>query len=253
MTVLLRDKFLFYKFMKSFNMPVPEVTYVIRNGQLLDTALQPADWETFKKEKDYFLKALEGECAYGVMHIHDYDEYMQYADKFKTGSYIVQKRIGQKEELSKLNPCAINTIRMVTVKNKDKAQVFSAVLRIGTQVSGSVDNWAQGGIAVGIEADGRLKKVGFMKPKHGGRVTSHPDTGIVFEDYTIPNYAEAVNLAVKAHQLFYGVHSIGWDIVVTEDGPMFIEGNDNWEISLMQACNGGLKEKWLEGCAGLLK
>jgi hypothetical protein len=34
---------------------------------------------------------------------------------------------------------------------------------------------------------------------------------------------------------------IGWDIAITPDGPVFIEGNDNPEISGLQTVNGGLK------------
>lgn len=30
---------------------------------------------------------------------------------------------------------------------------------------------------------------------------------------------------------------IGWDIAITQDGPVIIEGNDNMDIDLPQACN----------------
>ena len=42
------------------------------------------------------------------------------------------------------------------------------------------------------------------------------------------------------------IHSIGWDIAFTENGPIFIEGNDNWEITGIQATNGGMKELFQE-------
>ena len=38
------------------------------------------------------------------------------------------------------------------------------------------------------------------------------------------------------------MHSIGWDIAITEHGYIFIEANGLWEISLVQAVHGGLKE-----------
>ena len=38
----------------------------------------------------------------------------------------------------------------------------------------------------------------------------------------------------------YRSHSIGWDIAITKDGPMFIEGNDRWEVSMIQAVHGGM-------------
>ena len=46
--------------------------------------------------------------------------------------------------------------------------------------------------------------------------------------------------------MFYGVRSIGWDIAITDSGPCFVEGNDNWEISLNQAADRGLRKAWYE-------
>ena len=42
------------------------------------------------------------------------------------------------------------------------------------------------------------------------------------------------------------VHSIGWDIAIGANGPIFIEGNDNWEINGPQVGNGGLKKEFEE-------
>lgn len=48
-------------------------------------------------------------------------------------------------------------------------------------------------------------------------------------------------LALELHTKMYRCHSVGWDIAITEKGPVFIEGNGLWEISLLQAVHGGLK------------
>ena len=50
-------------------------------------------------------------------------------------------------------------------------------------------------------------------------------------------------MASKLHRYLYRCHSVGWDIAITESGPMFIEGNGWWEISLLQAVHGGLKQE----------
>lgn len=44
--------------------------------------------------------------------------------------------------------------------------------------------------------------------------------------------------------LTYNILTIVWDIAITDKGPCFIEGNDNWEISLQQVVDNGLKKQW---------
>jgi hypothetical protein len=44
-----------------------------------------------------------------------------------------------------------------------------------------------------------------------------------------------------AHQLFYGLHSIGWDVCITEKGILLIEGNDNWDTIDAQFLGQGRK------------
>ena len=99
-------------------------------------------------------------------------------------------------------------------------------------------------IFVGIDMNnGSLFETGFLKPQFGTSVKIHPDSQVSFKDYVIPFYKEAESMALKLHRYLYRCHSIGWDIAITENGPVFIEGNGLWEISLLQAAHGGLKEQ----------
>ena len=120
---------------------------------------------------------------------------------------------------------------------------FGAGLRIGRSGS-TIDNWAKGGVFVGIDmGTGKLMNRGFMKPQFGTAVSEHPDTHVVFDGFLVPYYKEAQELAVKLHSFLYRSHSVGWDIAITEKGPVFIEGNGLWEISLVQAVHGGMRKE----------
>ena len=110
-----------------------------------------------------------------------------------------------------------------------------------------MDNWAAGGLAIGIDATtGTLSKYGFYKPGFGTKSTSHPTTKVEFDGYEIPYIKEAISLAKKFHSYLNDIHSIGWDIAITENGPLIIEGNDNWEVSLVQICTHGLQKEFEE-------
>lgn len=246
--VLLRDKFLFYKFMKSNNIPVPEVFAIMINGELYDLSMNQMSWETIRKEKDFFVKDIDGECASFVKHINEYNDLEKIRKNITKGSYILQRRITQNKDMDVINSNAINTLRVITVNRDNNPYVLSALLRVGTKKTGSVDNWAAGGLAIGIEKDGFLKEYGFYKPVYGIKANVHPDTGVVFSEFKIPMYDEALALAIKAHRCFYGIRAVGWDIAISENGPVFVEGNDNFEISLQQACDRPLKREWLEAC-----
>ena len=145
--------------------------------------------------------------------------------------------------MSKLCSSTINSIRLQTVMDKNGDVIpFGTILRIAKEGS-SVDNWAKGGIAVGIDTDnGTLKKIGIIKPEFGTSAYEHPNSHIKFEGYEIPYYKESEKLAIELHKRLYRCHSVGWDIAITENGPCFIEANGLWEISLIQAANGGLKQ-----------
>ncbi len=245
--VLLRDKFLFFKYMQSCGLDVPEVFAFIEDGECFDANCGPISWNVFNENKDFFLKDNEGECASFVKHIASLEDLNQYKERLYQGRYICQRKVVQSKEMNAIYPKSINTYRIVTINKNGKPYIFSAVLRVGTSISGNVDNWAAGGLVVGIDQQsGYLKEWAFFKPKYGGKTTRHPDTDIEFAATKAPCYEEAAQLALKAARCFYNIRAIGWDVAITENGPTIIEGNDNWEISLIQACDGPLREKWFE-------
>lgn len=72
--VLLRDKFLFFKYMKANGIYVPEVFAVLENAELYNINFCKISQDRLAQEKDYFVKDQKGECASFVMHIRDYDD-----------------------------------------------------------------------------------------------------------------------------------------------------------------------------------
>ena len=139
---------------------------------------------------------------------------------------------------------AINTCRICTLYDGNEVKLLSSVLRVGTSDSVPVDNWAHGGISVGVNEDGRLVDYGVYKPGYGGRAYEHPDTHVRFSEFVIPEFNKAVELCKHAHLLMREIPAIGWDIAITPEGPTIIEGNDNWEIGGPQDMEGGLKQRW---------
>ena len=246
MTGLLEDKFQFFRTMKSLGILTPEVFAILDHGRLRDAEMNDIDWEDLQERSDYFVKDAHGLCGKLVKHIQNYDELLKLKPELPDGVYIFQERIRQCAEEDRLYSGSVNTLRIVTVNprhEKSDPYVLAILQRVGCKGSG-VDNWTAGGIAVGIEENGYLKQFGYRKYQYGGKTDVHPDSGVRFSEFRVPMVNEAIDLVLKVHRFFYSVHSIGWDIALTDDGPMLVEGNENWDLRLMQACDHPLRADW---------
>lgn len=242
---LLRDKFQFWKYLESYGLKSPRVFAIIIDGKIYDTNLQERSINWICNFNDFFVKDNNGECGSYVKYFHSGKDFAQENNYLSSGTFICQERVKQAEQLSKLYSNSVNTIRIVTVRVNNDVHILSAILRVGTSGSNNVDNWAKGGLVIGITSEGKLQEFGYYKPHKGTKVKFHPDTGEKFDGLQIPYFDLIKATVIQAHKLFYGIHSIGWDVCVGEDGPILIEGNDNWEISLMQAACEGLKKEWM--------
>jgi hypothetical protein len=218
--VINQDKFYFYLFLSRLNIPTPKVYCFIKNKAVLyvdnsfiiDQCLSPEEQLKiiFANDMDAFAKPSDGMMGKGTFKllIKDGSIYIDGVQKslgelikiISSADYIIQERIVQHEKMGALCPSCVNTIRLQTLMDKDGNVIpFGPGVRIGREGS-VVDNWALGGVFVGIDAKtGRLMNKSILKPK-----------------------------------------SIGWDIAITPQGPMVIEGNDRWEITLIRPWRNGL-------------
>jgi hypothetical protein len=67
-------------------------------------------------------------------------------------------------------------------------------------------------------------------------VTHHPDTGVDLRDYPVPELRQALDLGRKCALSFPNIPAVGWDIVVTDQGAMVLEGNPMFDPSGPQLC-----------------
>ncbi len=158
------------------------------------------------------------------------------------GCFIIQENIVQHSEMSRLNPTSVNTIRVVTYNSlSSPPEIISAFLRIG-RYGNEVDNVMSGGMFVSVDLDsGKLSGKGFTELEHGGRVFSaHPDSEIKLKEYNIPYFAEINDMACKAAVLISS-KLVGWDIAVTDTGPILIEANHWIHLGVLDAAYGGLR------------
>ena len=259
---IVADKFYFYLFLDRLNIPTPKILYYTRNKKLFYNFAGSEEGieAILNHDIDAFAKPFGGQLGNGAFALKIEGKSVYVNNKlltqpqdliqtFTETNYVIQERIIQHPQMNRLCSTAVNTIRLLTLITPNAEVIaFRAGLRIGREGS-CVDNCAKGGIFVGIDMNtGKLLKKGIIKPPYGNTVFQHPDNGVVFEGFEIPFFEEAVEMAKELHSKLYRIHSVGWDIAITPNGPIFIEGNSRWESSGTQSAEGGLKfiEKYFD-------
>lgn len=144
---------------------------------------------------------------------------------------LVEERIIQHDEVSGFNPHAVNTVRITTFYTEDGPVILAPLMRIGC--GGSVsDNFDAGGVLVMLDPDTGAMLSGAMNHQYKW-FDEHPETGKHFEGFRVPHWEAARNLAIEAAKLSPDAPYVGWDVAITPEGAVLVEGNIrpslNWQ------------------------
>lgn len=235
----LQDKFHFYELLSPFfARPVMKLTS--------QTAFETFD-EFCKKENSVFIKPLKASYGRGAC-VYEYKKdscKLFYTDLLAdTGNeYIIESLIRQDAKMAQFNQSSVNTIRLPSIISNGSFTVLGAFMRTGRK-GFIVDNGGSGGIFSAIDSNtGRVVTDG-MDIK-GFVYKHHPDSGISFKGFAIPQWSELLKLAEQAHRLLQGHKYVAWDFAYTSNGWVLIEGN--WGQFLSQFVTGvGLKKQFVK-------
>jgi hypothetical protein len=155
--------------------------------------------------------------------------------------YVLQARLKQHPFLNAIAPYTTNTVRVVTFLDADnEVHVHFSIVRVGRQGS-TADNWDRGGISIAVDPATGVLGRGVLKPKYGSqRVETHPDTGVRFAGLQMPFWKKVLDLCSRAARVTPNLRSVGWDVALTPDGPVIVEGNPDWDLPMVQVHTNGL-------------
>jgi hypothetical protein len=66
----------------------------------------------------------------------------------------------------------------------------------------------------------------------------HPLTGAEIAGRKLPHWPEVTRMALEAHNRLSSVPSVGWDIAISNKGPVFLEANVSWNPDNIQTASG---------------
>jgi hypothetical protein len=151
--------------------------------------------------------------------------------------FLVEEKVTNNRQIQAIYPHSLNCFRVVTIKLPGQDwTVVTWGLKVGSGKS-VVDNIRAGGIYITLDEQGR-SKMGYLKD-YENEVTHHPDTGVPLAGIQFQGADAVRNLALDASRKFGFMGTIGWDIGLTEKGPVIIEGNNLWGAA-DQKVNGGI-------------
>ncbi len=193
--------------------------------------------EFCSKHPVLFCKMQDLECGHGCerIHVSDYEDFDKLYDYLKEKNFcILEENIEQHPDVKKLYPNAVNTMRFITVLDKDgEPHLLYIVQKMG--IGGSIiDNNC-------LFAPVNPKTGEIKYPAHSGDTlkgiiyTEHPETHVHLQGYTIPYVREAVKMVLEAAKVTPQIRYVGWDVATTPNGPVIIEGNtycahDFWQL-----------------------
>ncbi|MCM1452581.1 MAG: hypothetical protein NC102_09985 [Clostridium sp.] len=137
---------------------------------------------------------------------------------------MLEEAIENSECLKRLAPGSLNTVRIVTLIDKEgKLRILASVLRMGNGTA-FTDNYHDGGMACAIDPSScRLK--GKAYGMGCAEYEEHPFSKIKFDGYKIEGFDQCLALAEKLAYEEPEARYVGWDFAITPNGIDVIEGN----------------------------
>ena len=224
---IFRDKWATYRHLKE---------YFKRECVFIESVydMERDDVKTFIESNNVFmLKPVGASCGRGIRKIElnstNYDccksEILSLIGQ--SGGYLLEPLIRQSFEMEVLHPESVNTVRIPTINYGNRIEIFHPFLRIGRGAS-FVDNAGSGGIGCNVDVEtGTIICAG---DELGNDYTVHPDSGVKLIGFRIPRWNEAIEMAKDLALTVPKVHYVGWDLALTDNGWVLIEGNEDGQF-----------------------
>ena len=261
-----KDKIVFAAMMRGLGFPVPEL---IAFHHARRRCFMGADLRTREDllgflrglKRPVFGKPLGGRWSLGAASLEGYDApsdtvrtlggatigVEDLADQiaaFADEGYLFQERLVPHAMLAEICGPAVGTVRLLTAMTGRGPELIATVWKVigGGNIA---DNfWRRGNMLAAIDSDsGTVLRVASGLGHEAATHESHPDSGMPLPGLVLPDWQAARATCLSAATALAGLRLIGWDIALTEHGPVIVEANTLPAFNLHQIATGrGLLE-----------
>ncbi len=186
------------------------------------------DLHKFMQGKEcIFAKPSKGERGRGIekIRVSDFESAERlYAYAKEHGLDVLEDVIEQHPALAQIYAGSVNCLRIVTLLSDDGIPHCIYTLQKFGCDSDVIDR--KFGITVDPET-GILSEAAYNRDEYTRKAyTEHPNTHMAFKDRKLPFIKEAVEMCLEAALVVPQIRYVGWDVALTENGPVMVEGND---------------------------
>lgn len=149
--------------------------------------------------------------------------------------FVLQVMLLNHPQISDLADQSLIAIRVFTALYADGEPIVThAMLRILSKLEPRWHSKREHAVAIDLKT-GRMGQMCNDKDLWPGRwADKHPVTGARVKDRVLLSWPKVKALAEAAHRIFDDRMLIGWDIAVTPEGPVVLEGNSYPDVHFLQ-------------------
>lgn len=208
-------------------------------------------------QDELFVKSIDGTYGEGAFSVRRVDGefafegnrgsldalYHHLRSESRSGSgWIVQPRVRSHPGISDIvSPHGLPTVRALTAMVAGVPKLLFAAFKV-TVRDNTTDNFSKGKSGNLLSAvdcsSGRLGCAWGPRKTTGWPVMApfpqHPDSGETIEGTVLPCWDALVALAERAQGSLPRFRSIGWDIAISGQGPVLVEANATYDMSVLQ-------------------
>lgn len=254
----INDKLLFTHTMRTLGLTHPPLVAFVLRGRLLPTdgtvgSATPGQWleAELTEQRHLVFRPVSAGGGMGVFFLERHEgqllvngaqqpselvhEHIRGLDQ-----YLVTEFVRQADYSATIHPATPNTVRALTLWDYSSGTPFimAATHRFGRATTGPTDHFhfVNAGLSASIDLDSGRLGPGMMLSSSGELCSfdAHPDTGASITGVTVPYWEETKRQLLEVAAALPQSPYVGWDILMTDQGPCWLEANSPTGFRLMQ-------------------
>lgn len=208
---------------------IQEVLHILEAKSVNECVIKTT--ESSHGDNVWVIKAIEYNEDDAIMTRFD-DKTIKLSEVLGKEPLIFESVVRQTKQFAAFNESSVNTVRFMTTLYPDgSAKVIATFIKIG-RAGKCVDNAGDGGnvdVCVDTETGEVKYAIQYDGWRHIKDIEKHPDSGNQLNGVVIENWDNIKAEVIKFQQAFPYCKAAGWDIAITDQGPVVIEVNDFWD------------------------